>query len=697
MENYEVQEPRAGGLGVDESSEESLDSGDDSDEIVDEPFPEGDALVQSVIDSATSSWKPTIYINAGSPIRQLNDDQLERVVGAVKDKKGIDIASSADPNTEAARKAAVVVSRMSGLHHLRLRHSRCAEPERVRSSQNAVDIVLETVASSPNIQLGHLSLNCLGGNPETWRRFADRFARSIKAMDISFEHPMTGMASEIAQTIRSGFAALEMLDLLVGRHSDAASVEHLFRAVHHSPTKALGVDYQGNERTVIREVAALCDSLQTLTIRRGPGNGTVRDPSELLVNALRSASLETIDLVEFSLENTSCPSLQRMQPHAANYTMKNVKLTDCEVGEQCLSFLLCFKGLMSLEFDNIVLEPYPPLPTGILAGLESLVSFKESSFVEYGNWHTGNLVWLASDLRAASAPPDVHIYRVLDSEEDDVDPPMPALCDVIANSGTLSLELVGFDGSNNVPFICQGIESAMSLSRLTLTLEGVRETRCAARILDAVERCSSLRRFDGYIRAHNDANDIGPDIEAFFSRNTTLEHFGFDICVSLDVAFEGEIDDDFDRDTSLLTSALVFAVKGLRTNRRLQTLRFYVDGRPRSILEVNAVIGEQVVAMLEESNTSLKRIEGVAYESPQQGERISHLLGLNRHAQDFVANARRVPMGAWGDVLMRISNADCNHFVTELVHRALAGSGDDVTQHARRGKRRRIQTDRFRF
>jgi hypothetical protein len=696
MENYEVQEPRAAGVGVAEGREESLDSGDDSDEIVEEPFPEGEALVQSVIDDATSSsWEPTIYINADSPIRQLNDDQLERVVGAVKDKKGINIESSADPNTEAARKAAVVVSRMSGLHHLRLSGSSRAEPER-RSSQNAVDIILESVASSPNIQLGRLSLNGSFGNPETWRRFADRFARSITAMDISFEHPIAGMASEIAQTIRSGFAALEMLNLLVRSHSDAASVEHLFRAVHHSPTKALGVDYQGNERTVIREVAALCDSLQTLTIRRGPGNGPVRDPSELLVNALGSASLETIDLVEFSLENSSCPSLQRMQPHAANYTMKNVKLTDCEVGEQCLSFLLCFKGLVSLEFDNIVLEPYPPLPTGILAGLESLVSFKESSFVEYGNWHTGNLVWLASNLSAASAPPDVRVYRKLD-EEDDVDPPMPALCDVIANSGTLSLELVDFDGSNNVPFICQGIESAMSLSRLTLTLDGVRETRCAARILDAVERCSSLRRFDGYFRAHNDANDIGPDIEAFFSRNTTLEHFGFDICVSLDVAFEGEIDDDFDRDTSLLTSALMFAVKGLRTNRSLQTLRFYADGSMRSALEVNAVIGKQIVAMLEESNTSLKRIEGVAYESPQQGERISHLLGLNLHAPNFVANARRVPMDAWGDVLMRITNADCNHFVTELVHRALAGNGDDVTQRARRGKRRRIQTDRFRF
>jgi hypothetical protein len=88
--------------------------------------------------------------------------------------------------------------------------------------------------------------------------------------------------------------------------------------------------------------------------------------------------------------------------------------------------------------------------------------------------------------------------------------------------------------------------------------------------------------------------------------------------------------------------------------------------------------------MLRECNTSLQRIEGVRYESSQHEEQINSLLALNERGQDFVENARRVPMELWdarfslavlGDFLNRIDKRECNYFVTELARRALYGGG----------------------
>jgi hypothetical protein len=61
--------------------------------------------------------------------------------------------------------------------------------------------------------------------------------------------------------------------------------------------------------------------------------------------------------------------------------------------------------------------------------------------------------------------------------------------------------------------------------------------------------------------------------------------------------------------------------------------------------------------------------------SPAQQE-INDLLVLNRYGRTMVASrAAAVSLERGGDVLMRISNADCSYFVTERVRAALSGPG----------------------
>jgi hypothetical protein len=98
-------------------------------------------------------------------------------------------------------------------------------------------------------------------------------------------------------------------------------------------------------------------------------------------------------------------------------------------------------------------------------------------------------------------------------------------------------------------------------------------------------------------------------------------------------------------------------------------------------------LGEEIWRMLHAHNNSLRRIDGLLYESEAQEERIESLLTLNRYAEDFASKAHRVPMEHWSDVLARISSDDCNYFVTKLARQAVRGgagsSGNERTSPGR--------------
>jgi hypothetical protein len=171
---------------------------------------------------------------------------------------------------------------------------------------------------------------------------------------------------------------------------------------------------------------------------------------------------------------------------------------------------------------------------------------------------------------------------------------------------------------------------------------------------------------------------VGPLLEAFVATNVTLNYFGVDLDT---------------RDSYLPANVVTFAARGLRNNRHLSAISFlqppirfsiWNDSQDAPAL-VDKSTSEEIAAMLQERNTTLQDIEGVAYESDELEERIRHLLALNRHGEDLVKEARRVPMGLWGEVLSRIGTADCNHFVTKLARQALLGDQHGSLDPAREG------------
>jgi regulator of replication initiation timing len=171
----------------------------------------------------------------------------------------------------------------------------------------------------------------------------------------------------------------------------------------------------------------------------------------------------------------------------------------------------------------------------------------------------------------------------------------------------------------------------------------------------------------------NGSDDSWPYLDPFLSGNTNLDFFGLGI--EFPVLSDSVV--SFADDQAVVS----FAVRGLRHNRRLQTINFCIrqfhPGREkrRSVkylgpIRVTVATSEQIVAMLQQFNTTLQQIEGLEYESREHEERINCLLELNRHGKDFAENGDRVPIGLWGDVLSRISNTECNSFVTEKVQQA---------------------------
>jgi hypothetical protein len=252
--------------------------------------------------------------------------------------------------------------------------------------------------------------------------------------------------------------------------------------------------------------------------------------------------------------------------------------------------------------------------------------------------------------------------------------------------------------------ICEGIRESRSLASLDLSMSG-EDGLLMADILSSVQVNASLRRFVleyDVVFTRREVGELERDLRGEFERaiekidwkSTTLDVFGISGQVH-----ELNEDGEDNMPVNLHNVLFPFVVRGLRVNRRLRTLTkfgYHPEFYPDEDLElVSEKISGEVVAMLEEHNTTLLRIEGVRYESPAHEGQIRSLLELNRHCRDFCSSSEQVrpgmddrespiepnfnpvPLDHWGRVLSRISTVACNYFVTKLARQALQGGGDE--------------------
>jgi hypothetical protein len=426
----------------------------------------------------------------------------------------------------------------------------------------------------------------------------------------------------------------------------------------------------------IMDVASSIISLRDLRVRQ---TEQVRCDVARLHSLLRSETLQELELSNTTFVGTLPPG--QLSGAINNRSVKKLSLDGCSLSYQSLQVIFSCSGIESIEFGRIELgEDVPTAATAsIVNGLRSLTSY--SDVVQDNRF----LAFIVPNLLAGPISAKVTIEFCFGRGT------FPAVRDLLV-CGVSDVSLISLTHEDSAA-ICEGIRESVGLTNLELSMSG-RDRLCMRDILSAVQDNTSLRRFvfdydifRGGLRG-DVGGELGPAVELFAS-NTTLDIFGIS-------------GTSFGIDTmpaDLHNVLFPFVVRGLRFNRRLRTLTTYKHDPEHYSDEDLELVSEQVssevVAMLEEHNTTLLRIEDVRYESREHGERIRSLLDLNRHCRDFCSSSEQarpgmddrespiepnfnpVPLDHWGRVLSRISTVACNYFVTKLARQALQGGGDE--------------------
>jgi hypothetical protein len=589
-------------------------------------------------------------------VRHLDDAQLRQLRGVQRaSAPGLLRVKTSRSRIDAGcvPRAASIISGTTRLSHLEL-FPDYVEPAKWAPHRMAVDVLLDAAASNPAAEIDGLSLRYWGENPDSWLRFADRFAPRIRALEVGAHAAMTEL--DVGRVVH-GLCQLRSLICLTAFveaeqfNDDPVPANVLVSVLPHLTPTALNLIIGGDlerpdnalqvteELGRMSEAAVRSNKVTELSVRVDPDKpGTVPgyNGCTVLEPWMGSKSLKEVDLCRLSLIGPGAQPVVKTN----NSTVTKICLVDTQLGERGLLLLSRLVALETIEFTRVTFDP--PAVTTVLFG--SLVNLER--FMFFGAARNEDMEWLASNLSVASRAlrsTTVLLHALRDRPR----PVLPALRDVLANCPEeLCLEL-GRGRDSSVPFLCEGISSAHSLTELLIHLYSpAYSEENLSLIFRSVRRNSSLRRF-----TFNDdfQGDRPLPIEDLLSRNASLEHFGY---------------------TSRSRGSFLSAVRGLRSNPpRLESISFDRAGQ-------GPVIGEQspfeiVLNMLRERNTSLTSIGDLVTESKEQFKQIQSLLKLNKYGKDFAFNPHAVPMQQWGDVLSRIRNEDCHKFVVDLARQAL--------------------------
>jgi hypothetical protein len=608
-----------------------------------------------------------LCVSPSSELLRLDYSQLGALASV--EQSQVEIFTETTVSAGACDVAAWVLSRLQGVRSLLLLWT-FLPPEW------AVDVLLDAVASNPGAKIDRLLLRQWGEDSEAWLCFAGRFASGITDLEVGARCTMAeDAAEEVANSLRRQFVSLEKLTVVVVVQdfgSRRRPTNLLLRVLPETRATTLHLKVGGDfdEPYNLHEVLEELNQLSEAAIRSNSvkklevdvdidcfATGDEPIPGYNVFSLLErwsySESLEELTLKHVFLLNTSDLLHRRRSVASNNYSVKEITLCDTHVGPEGLSLLGRFKGVASINFWNVEIHGADATTPSLLNSLGDLSSFKFRC-----NGRNEDMAWIASNLRTASPK-----LRTADINLTDMRGGLrlPSLRDVLVNcSATVSLKLkVNTSLESFVPSLCEGIRDAQSLASFDLELSSTTWTNrtffprtSLAEILSYVQRNSVLIKFN--LNASLDEESC-PLIVELLSDNATLEYFGFD-------------------GSAANAGAAKFAIEGLRRNRRLKIicLRQF-----RAYVPLSAEISENLVAILQEHNTSLQRILGVSYESPEHEKRINDLLELNLFAPEFRVDHRRVPKNLWGGILNRIDKRECNEFVRKLAQRALNGSQAD--------------------
>jgi hypothetical protein len=599
-----------------------------------------------------------IWVYEGSPIHRLADTDLTdastRYDFPVR-RDSVTIAFSHyswegayhPPCPEAARRVALVLAEMGRcrpgvrLARLRLHHHRDdsgspkAEEEDGRL-RDAVDAFLGGMAAAAEstVRFDCLQLNFFGWSDGPWRRFAGRYGPALRRLGVragasAFHMPRSDAADVSRRLQLSRFAALETLKLSLCDHETSPAILLAARALHAVRTLDLRLnDPERVSRSAAGVVRCISDevarfpSLETLHVH---GYQDYRNPMydicPVLEGALHSPSLRVIVLLDMDLGKESRRTPQRYQDLASNNTVEEISLYSCALGAAGWSLLAGFRGLEKITFHRVQVAPHEiEHVTQCISSLKKLakLSFDRDSEEE----------WVKKAILAAKSLTDLSVSVFASPYDDSLARALHPLQHIHA--------LTRFKGTF---FLDGDYDESQEESHSYIDDESQEESH-------------------SYIDDDDCAYAAGPHLEAWLSSNDVLECFHV-------------VWATYEYDRTVAAIMLPYLVRGVRRNQSLTELVFRTAHCHMPEFRVCARTSGDIVKMLEDCNFTLQRLEGIEYDSSEHRHRVNHLLLLNRYCRDFAANARSVPVALWGDVLARISNADCNFFVTELVRRAV--------------------------
>jgi hypothetical protein len=579
-----------------------------------------------------------LSVAKGSPIVKLNYEGLVQLGELARPLESVSVSDRGrDVDEHALWCVMMIVRDIGGLSSLDLDFT---GPRHEHHSS----LALGHLATGSIVKLEHLKLTTFGERADRWGSFADRFGRLVRSIQVSARPvPPGDVAQAVADILSLRFNSLAEFGLQsdVGSSNTESDVLVL-QALREKSLTSLSLTITNSSllpyddrvaRMVQKELACISDvSLLALDLKKlvihciGLGE---RTRGTILDHLLRSTSLETIDLQGMSF---TIAGARVARSSDVNHSVKTIRLKLCQIDQRGLALLSRFENVESVHFEHVVLEPLPArVTTGLPGRLTRLVRFSDDIRLEESSerhQYNRRLNWIVSNFGAGPAVLEVGVLGANKSVK------LPALKDLlVSRSGGLALRLR--NGSEHVPALCEGIKEACSMTRLNLAMEGEKET--VAIVLESVKQNRHLLHFEGRFKLPGAYDESEASAGSLFQR--LLSGNTAQMSVALAVTISG----------GKAVNAVASAVRAVRHNRRLRAIDFAPctpqdGGTPKLI--VNAATSSKIIAMLEDHNTTLLSIDGLAHDSAHHGERIDFLLMRNIF---LPANPRDADLFLWGD------------------------------------------------
>lgn len=682
--------------GGDEFDDDEEDEDDDDDE---ENLHDGDDESYAILTAAgltaeIRSSLPSVEVDLTwiASVEQFTDREVGQVARALKEEEGVVAGAVKDISIQlrhsrhtmaVAKRTTKILLAMGvadALESLTIEYEDDGETSRAAKFM-IFDHYLSSLSNSPRGASGvssrlplQVHLECLCYDPRVWATFVNRFPnihslslgspllylhnfnqRSVAAVADTF-HGLSELRSVTANINVRGTSHTEAVARLFRGLSAAPQLESLCVQFDDDEDDEVGDDQDFDDSDGERDTTELVDSVNHLarliaTARslkkfRFQINGNAEqagvDCIALLEEAVGSTALEEMELVNVHIRRSAL----RARDNATNQSLRELTLSQCFLFPEFWSPLPRFENLRSVRINDPRTSQHRASWLELFRRLPNLESFTDANRDDHRIDHDQELAAIADNLDAMPLLRNVVLatnaspYRGRSVE-------FPSLEVLVRKcKGTLDLDHAGC-GDDNVRFVCAGLNSALYLTHLHLSVTGLVMTPASvAAVIACLETNKTLQTFQGIFEVSSPAErgTIDPVLTSMLSVNKVLKEFALYVHLRMGVRDSSDLGHE-----NMLLEAIVAGLVHNETLKSLSVAPFKVNTSFRDMLQ---------------KNTTLQFV------SDEGDPEITWLLTLNRYKRRLLLAPQQLPESLWTRVLEQIVKDDradvLFHFVKRL-------------------------------